>query len=131
MQRRKRFTVYDAAVIVLLTVMSVVLITERISLPPQELSVIVRKNGSVVYTAELADIDSASEICVDDDYNVILLIESDGVSVVHSDCSDGVCVNTGKITDGGQSIVCLPARVTVELRKDGTGNYDDIDGVVR
>lgn len=38
-----------------------------------------------------------------------------GICVSASDCPTQDCVHTGTITRGGQSIVCLPARVIVAL----------------
>lgn len=38
-----------------------------------------------------------------------------GIQVSRSDCPTQDCVHTGIITRGGQSIVCLPARVIVRL----------------
>ena len=32
-----------------------------------------------------------------------------------SDCPTQDCVHTGAITRGGQSIVCLPARIVIQL----------------
>ena len=49
---------------------------------------------------------------------------SDGtVSVIKATCPDRCCVNTGKISKSGKSIVCLPAHVTVTLDGEG-GEYD-------
>ena len=38
-----------------------------------------------------------------------------GISVSQSDCPTQDCVHTGVITRSGQSIVCLPARIIVQL----------------
>ncbi|MDO4731579.1 MAG: NusG domain II-containing protein [Clostridia bacterium] len=79
---------------------------------------VVTKDSSVIYDINLKDIDKSYYLELDDDYNVLLLVESDGVSFVHSDCPDKVCINTGKITENGQSAICLPARVSVKIKSD-------------
>ncbi|MBR4545720.1 MAG: NusG domain II-containing protein [Oscillibacter sp.] len=38
-----------------------------------------------------------------------------GARVVSSDCPTQDCVHTGVVTYGGQSIVCLPARIVVRM----------------
>ena len=38
-----------------------------------------------------------------------------GARVVSSDCPTQDCVHTGVVTYGGQSIVCLPARIAVRM----------------
>ena len=40
---------------------------------------------------------------------------SGSAQVTASDCPTQDCVHTGKITRGGQSIVCLPARIVIQL----------------
>jgi len=47
---------------------------------------------------------------------------SDGrVRVLRADCPDQVCVRTGWIRYGGQSVVCLPNRVAVEIPRGRSG----------
>lgn len=57
-----------------------------------------------------------------------LVIEKGQARMEWADCPDQICVEHAAISRGGQSIVCLPYRVTVELRTD-KGN--EIDGVAR
>lgn len=52
-----------------------------------------------------------------------------GVRVTQSDCPTQDCVRTGLITRGGQSIVCLPAEIAVQL--EGAAAEDGgVDAVV-
>ena len=51
-------------------------------------------------------------------YNgVTLTVAADGTGlhVTSSDCPTQDCVRTGTISRGGQSIVCLPARIVIQL----------------
>lgn len=52
---------------------------------------------------------------------------SAGVCVASSDCPTQDCVHTGTISRGGQSIVCLPARLSVRL-VGGDGSVDAVIG---
>ncbi|MBQ7012205.1 MAG: NusG domain II-containing protein [Clostridia bacterium] len=45
----------------------------------------------------------------------ILVIENGKAYLRYADCPDKVCVNTGKISYVGQTIVCLPNRVAVTV----------------
>ena len=92
------------------------------------LKAVVKKNGVTVQSVVLQDREPY-EMCIDEEYNIILYIEKNGVTVVRSDCADKICVNTGKITKPGQTIVCLPARVSVELQ--GVTAVNELDGVTR
>ena len=51
-----------------------------------------------------------------------VLTVKDGVAyMTHSDCPDHTCENTGKVKYVGQTIVCLPNRLSVTV----AGNADD------
>lgn len=55
-----------------------------------------------------------------------------GVQVAHADCPTQDCVHTGTIRRSGQSIVCLPARIIIQLEggpADGN-SYDGPDVVI-
>lgn len=43
-------------------------------------------------------------------------IKDGRVSVTHADCRDQICVDKGEIAAAGESIVCLPNAVVVEVR---------------
>ena len=47
--------------------------------------------------------------------SVTLAFDGEGVSVLHSDCPDAVCVRTGRVTRAGESIVCAPLGVCVTV----------------
>lgn len=50
------------------------------------------------------------------------------VRVVESNCPTQDCVHTGNISRAGQSIVCLPARIIIQL--EGGSTDSDVDIVV-
>ena len=50
------------------------------------------------------------------------------VSVTSSTCPDHICEQTGKISRRGQSIVCIPARVVIEIVGGGESDEDFIVG---
>ena len=49
-----------------------------------------------------------------------------GVAVTSSDCPTQDCVHTGRISRAGQSIVCLPAQVAVQLVGAATPDAPDV-----
>ena len=52
-----------------------------------------------------------------------------GIRVETSDCPTQDCVHTGVITRPGQSIVCLPARMVIELVSE-SGDPSGVDAVI-
>jgi len=43
----------------------------------------------------------------------------DGVRVAEADCPNLDCVHTGQVSGAGRSVVCLPARIAIQLTGDG------------
>ncbi len=125
-KERKKVTVLDFVLIAVLVCTALFIILQQNKSDGGELEVVVKKNSEVVFNRSLSDISGVTEICVDEEFNVIICMEPDGVYVKSSDCSDKVCVNTGKITKSGQAAVCLPAHVSVELK----GGKSEVDVVV-
>ncbi len=60
-------------------------------------------------------------------YTLTVTVENGAVRVAHSDCPNQDCVRSGAISRAGQSIVCLPARISVTLSGTADG-YDLIAG---
>ena len=54
----------------------------------------------------------------------ILVIEDGTAYLSYANCPDHTCVRTGKIKYNGQSIVCLPNRITVTVVSEGSGGVD-------
>ncbi|MDE7422441.1 MAG: NusG domain II-containing protein [Lachnospiraceae bacterium] len=48
----------------------------------------------------------------------VLRISDGKVWLTEADCPDKICVNTGKIQYLGQSIICLPHKVVVEIKEE-------------
>ena len=60
-------------------------------------------------------------------YTLRVVVENSTVRVAQADCPSQDCVHTGAISRPGQSIVCLPARLTVTIEGVPEG-YDLITG---
>ena len=56
-----------------------------------------------------------------------ILVENDGVTFLSSSCPDKFCINRGKLKKAGDTMACVPEKVTVVLKK-AKGN--DVDAVV-
>lgn len=61
-------------------------------------------------------------------YCLTVIVNDGTVSVVSSDCPDKICVTTGKISEPGQAIICIPARVVIEISEGGESDEDFIVG---
>ena len=72
--------------------------------------VIIKQNNAVVYDQPITNDDT-----VDTGENVIV-IQNQKVYMSRSNCKNQICVHTGQITKKGESIVCLPNKVIVEIK---------------
>lgn len=80
---------------------------------------VIEENGNELRRIQLGTFTETEDIHLGGPYDVVLLVEPDGISFVHSSCPDQTCVRTGKLTRAGQTAVCLPARVSVRLEGGG------------
>ena len=57
-----------------------------------------------------------------------IVIKGGKVWMEKANCKNQVCVNTGRISEAGGSIVCLPNKVAVTVEREGGGKYDAVSG---
>ena len=55
-----------------------------------------------------------------------IVIENNMVSITEADCHNEECVNSESISKIGESIICLPHRLVVEIGGHKEGEYDSI-----
>ena len=55
----------------------------------------------------------------------VIIIKDKSVSMIEANCKDSYCIEDGSISKGGQSLVCLPNKVMVEIKGE-TSEEDDI-----
>ncbi|MDR2559371.1 MAG: NusG domain II-containing protein [Oscillospiraceae bacterium] len=84
------------------------------------------KNGELTHKIELTS-DKLDFTIIDDNSNVIFVGHK--VGVIHADCPDKICVNTGFIDSGVFPIICLPNRLEIRIT-DGE-NELRLDAVAR
>lgn len=83
-------------------------------------------NGKLFGTYDLND-DQTIEIKKDGKTNIVR-IEDGKVLMESASCKNQVCVHTGRISHAGQSIVCLPNRVSVTIEGKEAAGYDAVSG---
>jgi len=120
-----RFDTLAALIVALLAVVSALLFY----LPRSQagtLTVVVTVSGQEIQRTPLSDFTAAD--VEHNGYTLHIAAADGGVAVMSSDCPTQDCVHTGRISRAGQSIVCLPAQVAVQLV--GTASPDAPDVIV-
>lgn len=69
-------------------------------------------NGEAFSTVNLYELEKSSCLTVG---NCTLLLERDGVTFLSSECEDRLCINRGKLKKAGDTMACVPERVSVVL----------------
>lgn len=59
-----------------------------------------------------------------------VVIENGTVRMEYADCPDGYCISKGAVSMNGDTIVCLPHRLVVEVVKSET-SADDLDAIAQ
>ena len=72
-------------------------------------------DGQTVKTLSL-DKDDEYVFESDKGYNIVV-IKDGAVYVKEADCPDKICVNHKKISNVGETIICLPHKLVVEIRE--------------
>ena len=49
--------------------------------------------------------------------NITFEVSNGRIRVVSSDCPDKICCNTGFISKSGESIICMPNKMIVEIKE--------------
>lgn len=83
-------------------------------------SVVVRVNGEVVATYSL---EKNAQYTLNNGTN-ILCIEDGKAYLVDANCPDHLCVKQGAITYNGETITCLPNKLTVTIINDKEPSVD-------
>ena len=72
--------------------------------------VVIKQNNEIIYNQSINQNDT-----VDTGSNIVII--KDGVVFMNeADCKNQICVKSGKISKKGESIVCLPNKVIVEIK---------------
>ena len=59
----------------------------------------------------------------EEDYNVLQIADGQA-AVIEANCGDHTCVRTGAVSREGETIVCLPHRLIVEIRGGDSSDFD-------
>lgn len=92
------------------------------------LTVTILHRGQVVQTLRLDSLTQERTVTVEGTYHLTVTMDKTGVRVSESDCPGQDCVHTGVITRAGQSIVCLPEQVVIQLTGGGSDGPDAVLG---
>lgn len=123
-----RWDALVVCVVILLAVLSAVTIWGK-EQESEELTVVISVDGEEVERCLLTELPDMEIPYSANGYTLYVALAYTGgpdygIQVSRSDCPTQDCVHTGTISRSGQSIVCLPARIIIQLE----GTTDSGDG---
>ncbi len=90
--------------------------------------VVVKIDGAEKYRYQLSENAALDIVTGEDGENINTLVIKDGEAfMTEANCPDGICVAHKPIKNTGESIVCLPHKIVVEVQSED--NVDGLDAV--
>jgi hypothetical protein len=87
----------------------------------------IKQDGKVIKTIDLNEVKEKTEIKIpykDKDFNTIE-VEPGRIRFVDADCPDKICIKTGWLSEPGQTAVCLPHKLMININGKNS-SYDQI-----
>lgn len=110
-----------AAIIIAGAALGIGLISRITSKNPQ--SLIIKVDGEVYGEYSLEE---DKEIQIGD--TNVCIVENRKVRMTEADCPDQICVHTAEISSDGETIVCLPNRIVLEIQ-GSESQQEQIDSI--
>lgn len=89
--------------------------------------ILITVDGQLYGTYDLGENQKIS-IELDGETANVVVIKDGAAYMEDADCPDKLCVHQGKISRDGQTIVCLPHKLVVEVTGGEKETYDSISG---
>ena len=105
----------DVVILILALLLCVAPLLMLLPAPSVPTRAVVRQNGAVLCTLPL-EADAEKGILSPDGSGFNLIrVQSGTVCIADADCPDRTCVRMGAISRAGETLVCLPHRLTITL----------------
>lgn len=88
---------------------------------------IIKLSGEIYDTIILSSDSGDNEIVIETKYgNNTIAIQEDIIKIKEADCHDELCVKQGPISKVGESVICLPHELIVEIKGDVSDSKSDM-----
>lgn len=82
--------------------------------------------GKLYKTVALSEHRGQDEINIKTKYGYnIVKIKDQSIAIIDADCKDKICIKEGYVSKPGQSLVCLPHKVMVQIKGKSSKDYKD------
>lgn len=113
---RIKFKPFDVCIMLSVAIFSAVVFLYASGVGDMPAVCVIEVNGEEFARYDLSSLTQEKVIKIDNEFGKnTIVIDRHGAAVIYSDCADKTEVESGKITTAGQSLICLPHRLTVRL----------------
>ena len=123
----KRFARGDLMLIAVLLIAGLTIIALLAFTRPDGRQAIVRVDGQIVAQLPLEQ-DAQCPVEIEGTVTNLIVIQNGTVHMEEADCPDHLCILRGTIRYAGDSIICLPNKVVVEISGEDALNLDAVAG---
>ncbi len=90
------------------------------------------QDGQCICSIDLSDVTESYSFSITDSHGHENLVEVEPgrIRIAEANCPDQVCVDTGWISNGLRPIVCLPAKLSIQMENTPQVDGSPIDAVV-
>lgn len=87
----------------------------------------IKVNGELFKNIPLSSHSGANSFIIKTAHgNNKVLITNDSISITEADCSDALCIKQGSIKKVGQTLICLPHKIIIEIKGEESDDLDDL-----
>ena len=126
----KTFKVFDFIIIISLFVLSFVphfIFGKSLSKTYNSTYAVIKISGENYKNINLYPYSDNSTFIIETPHgNNTVTIKDGSVQITEADCNDDLCIKQGEISKVGESIVCLPHELIIEIKGDKDSSSDDI-----
>ena len=124
----KKNAVLILAIIVILSAAAIIL---RGILTSAAKTAVIYQNGEIIREINLDEIDEPIEFTIEGGSGETndVRAEKGRIRITSASCPDKICVHQGWIENGVVPIVCLPNKITIEIRGNADATGSAIDGL--
>ncbi len=106
----------------LIIILVVLLSAAAISIPrflnSDKLTAEVYVDGRLEETIDLSAVEKEYKIVPNTEPKIEITVAKSEIYFSHAECKDKLCIKSGKLTSGGETAACLPARVVISVKSN-------------
>ena len=87
----------------------------------------IKTSGKVYDNIELSSFKGEKTIVISTEHgNNTIFIKDNTIKIIEADCKDSLCIKQGVISKVGETLVCLPNELVIEIKGDESDSSNDL-----